>query len=239
VLFFLALKLQKFRTFGAIMGTASGWTLFLVVFYGIVALPNHKILKQAPPPCATVHEWAVTHPDQSIFTPQCDGSAYQPLQCWIGSNSCWCVSRDGVEIPNTRVPLSYGSTLPCQSLVSNLMTSNLAPKECKPPSTLKALLELHSPGSAKFLPMHANKVWYLANNGDLIGGANQVFMATLFGGLVQSTTQITNEAESIKAFSGIPNADSKVSIFLSNYDFSFPLTSSVIVLFFLSAYFCH
>ncbi|KAJ8337567.1 hypothetical protein SKAU_G00365330 [Synaphobranchus kaupii] len=38
------------------------------------------------------------------YRTQCDKDGnYLPMQCWHGTGYCWCVDKDGVEIPNTMV----------------------------------------------------------------------------------------------------------------------------------------
>ncbi|XP_064181544.1 CD74 molecule, major histocompatibility complex, class II invariant chain a [Anguilla rostrata] len=38
------------------------------------------------------------------FRPQCDEQGnYLPRQCWHSTGYCWCVDKDGVEIPNTAI----------------------------------------------------------------------------------------------------------------------------------------
>ncbi|KAI1898461.1 hypothetical protein AGOR_G00072590 [Albula goreensis] len=38
------------------------------------------------------------------YRPQCDAQGnYLPMQCWHSTGYCWCVDKNGVEIPNTLV----------------------------------------------------------------------------------------------------------------------------------------
>lgn len=38
------------------------------------------------------------------FKPQCDEQGnYLPMQCWHSTGYCWCVDKDGAEIPDTRM----------------------------------------------------------------------------------------------------------------------------------------
>ena len=40
-----------------------------------------------------------------IYIPQCkaDGS-FEPMQCWGSTDYCWCVDKNGDEIPGTQTP---------------------------------------------------------------------------------------------------------------------------------------
>ncbi|XP_026135811.1 CD74 molecule, major histocompatibility complex, class II invariant chain a [Carassius auratus] len=45
-----------------------------------------------------------------FFKPQCDEQGnYLPMQCWHSTGYCWCVDKDGHEIPDTRI---RGAPLP-------------------------------------------------------------------------------------------------------------------------------
>ncbi|PWS23177.1 hypothetical protein DKP78_14510, partial [Enterococcus faecium] len=44
---------------------------------------------------------ATVHP--GFYKPQCDEEGnYLPTQCWHSTGYCWCVDKNGTEIPNTR-----------------------------------------------------------------------------------------------------------------------------------------
>uniref|UniRef100_A0A8C1GXA6 CD74 molecule, major histocompatibility complex, class II invariant chain a n=1 Tax=Cyprinus carpio TaxID=7962 RepID=A0A8C1GXA6_CYPCA len=39
-----------------------------------------------------------------FYKPQCDEQGnYLPMQCWHSTGYCWCVDKDGTEIPDTRI----------------------------------------------------------------------------------------------------------------------------------------
>ncbi|XP_043113777.1 CD74 molecule, major histocompatibility complex, class II invariant chain a [Puntigrus tetrazona] len=39
-----------------------------------------------------------------FFKPECDAQGnYLPMQCWHSTGYCWCVDKDGEEIPETRI----------------------------------------------------------------------------------------------------------------------------------------
>lgn len=39
-----------------------------------------------------------------FFKPECDAQGnYLPMQCWHSTGYCWCVDKDGHEIPDTRI----------------------------------------------------------------------------------------------------------------------------------------
>ncbi|XP_048830880.1 nidogen-2-like isoform X2 [Brienomyrus brachyistius] len=43
-------------------------------------------------------------PVSSHYTPQCDSTGqFNPVQCYGDSNYCWCVDKDGREVPGTRL----------------------------------------------------------------------------------------------------------------------------------------
>uniref|UniRef100_A0A3B3T229 Nidogen 2 n=1 Tax=Paramormyrops kingsleyae TaxID=1676925 RepID=A0A3B3T229_9TELE len=44
------------------------------------------------------------HPASSHYTPQCDSTGqFNPVQCYGDSSYCWCVDKDGREVPGTRL----------------------------------------------------------------------------------------------------------------------------------------
>ncbi|CAN2390344.1 MHC class II protein binding [Pristimantis euphronides] len=48
-------------------------------------------------------ERAQRHYLPGAYVPQCDGNGeYTPMQCWRGTGYCWCVYRNGTEIPETK-----------------------------------------------------------------------------------------------------------------------------------------
>ncbi|XP_051955577.1 H-2 class II histocompatibility antigen gamma chain-like [Xyrauchen texanus] len=53
------------------------------------------------------------------FRPQCDDKGdYLAQQCWDGSEMCWCVDKNGTEIPEslTKGPVECGSTGPANPM---------------------------------------------------------------------------------------------------------------------------
>ncbi|XP_052009773.1 nidogen-2-like [Xyrauchen texanus] len=78
-------------------------------------------------------------PDSQHYLPQCDsGGEFNPVQCYGDSSYCWCVDRDGREVPGTR---SHDTVKPaCIPTVAPPTTHPLPRPDVTPPPTGTSLL---------------------------------------------------------------------------------------------------
>nr|DBA30598.1 TPA: hypothetical protein GDO54_006558 [Pyxicephalus adspersus] len=89
---------QEWMVFDAWM---QQWYLFFLV-------QNPETPKPTPEPtgASLISECLVKASSPALpgtFVPQCDEKGdYKPMQCWHSTGYCWCVYRNGTEIPGTR-----------------------------------------------------------------------------------------------------------------------------------------
>ncbi|XP_073725330.1 nidogen-2 isoform X3 [Misgurnus anguillicaudatus] len=78
-------------------------------------------------------------PDSQRYLPQCDSAGeFNPLQCYGDSTYCWCVDRDGREVPGTR---SHDAVKPaCIPTVAPPTVHPLPRPDVTPPPTGTSLL---------------------------------------------------------------------------------------------------
>ncbi|KAL9971160.1 hypothetical protein ACROYT_G023651 [Oculina patagonica] len=99
-----------------------------------------KIAREDKPltKCEKLHNEALAkkeHGATTIYVPQCreDGS-FEPKQCYGSIGYCWCVDKNGDEIPGTRTKFGHVPPLECL-----LITSNPVKKRTKPLTKCKKL----------------------------------------------------------------------------------------------------
>ena len=69
----------------------------------VINFPGYKLTL-----CQKQFQDYVTHPMPGRFEPRCSKTgAFQEIQCH--GSSCFCVNREGVELPDTRRSLAMGS----------------------------------------------------------------------------------------------------------------------------------
>ncbi|CAI9599854.1 unnamed protein product [Staurois parvus] len=82
------------------------WMQQWYLFY-LVQNPETPKTTQAPPTGAPVMSECMArasqHTQLGAYLPQCDENGdYSPEQCWRSTGYCWCVYKNGTEIPETR-----------------------------------------------------------------------------------------------------------------------------------------
>ena len=69
----------------------------------VISFPDYKLT-----PCQKQFQDYVTHPMPGRFEPRCSKTgAFQEIQCH--GSSCFCVNREGIELPDTRRSLAMGN----------------------------------------------------------------------------------------------------------------------------------
>lgn len=54
-------------------------------------------------PCQEAYKKAIQNPKVGGYIPRCkDDGGFENMQCGGTSGQCWCVDKDGTEIPGTR-----------------------------------------------------------------------------------------------------------------------------------------
>ncbi|XP_075458201.1 HLA class II histocompatibility antigen gamma chain isoform X2 [Ascaphus truei] len=91
-----------------------GFDSWMQQWFLLNLVQNSKELETTPPPSSDrVTGAPVMTPCQvkkassrilpGTFVPQCDGNGeFEAMQCWRSTGYCWCVYRNGTEIPETR-----------------------------------------------------------------------------------------------------------------------------------------
>ncbi|XP_072239421.1 nidogen-2-like [Leuresthes tenuis] len=112
-------------------------------------------------------------PDPQRYLPQCkpDGEL-RPLQCFGNTNYCWCVDKDGREIPGTR---SYDAVKPaCLPSVAPPTVRPLPRPDVTPPTNTNVTL-LYAQGQ---------KIGALPLNGSRLDASRSKTLLTLHGSIV-------------------------------------------------------
>ncbi|XP_072256653.1 HLA class II histocompatibility antigen gamma chain isoform X2 [Pyxicephalus adspersus] len=83
----------------------SGNLVYASPSYSTDTEPNY-FFDESPSGASLISECLVKASSPALpgtFVPQCDEKGdYKPMQCWHSTGYCWCVYRNGTEIPGTR-----------------------------------------------------------------------------------------------------------------------------------------
>eukprot|EP00298_Acanthocystis_sp_HF-20_P014426 c20765_g1_i1.p1 GENE.c20765_g1_i1~~c20765_g1_i1.p1 ORF type:complete len:791 (+),score=284.46 c20765_g1_i1:55-2427(+) len=172
----------------------------------------------------------------SSYIPQCEPDGYfSPIQCSVGLGVCWCSTRRGHEVPNTRIAMSFVSIMNCMNTyldtddsnsISPVLNDKLSPKveiktsvdeqkkKAKNPVAALAfdLLKSKPPMSVKFAG--DDKILFLKQVNKPQIGAHQVFSIELHGKIeeVEKTEPITQETKSIEGMIPRPQHSEEIVI---------------------------
>ncbi|XP_056372907.1 HLA class II histocompatibility antigen gamma chain isoform X2 [Hyla sarda] len=83
---------------------ASGNMVYASTSYSTDSMPSYLDETPSGAPLITQCQMkAQAHVMPGAYKPQCDENGdFQPIQCWRSTGYCWCVYRNGTEVPETR-----------------------------------------------------------------------------------------------------------------------------------------
>lgn len=84
--------------------------------HAVVAVPTQRPETVCERWRASLMEHYGGRPGPEHFLPQCDASGeFTPVQCYGESSYCWCVDKDGREVPGTRSQDKVKPACKCRS----------------------------------------------------------------------------------------------------------------------------